>query len=369
MASNRFSRLLSLAGWAGMAGGVVVTGLGLSAFVAPDYWFSDNMSFFLRQFLGAGALGLLAALVGLAVSHRWPRGYKTMLVVFAATYLLLAGLTIGRTLHVATPAVEADGRDSIRIVSINLEQLYLRDETLTRYLEEIDADILVFQEVGWWWQEKRLAEPGNPQVINLADPIPGHFYNGELGDIVVFARFPITDAKTIMVEGTPVRGRAVPNEFLSLDLSVDGIPLKLFALHPASPRNRPYWNDRQAYFEALAAVSGFEIDQSGGPAVLIGDWNLSPWSYHFKSFLERRDLVTAFNSSIPQTTRFFFDYRLSWFLGAIVDHVAVTRDLDISGVELGPDIGSDHVPLVVDILMPRSTPDLRKTHDLSPPAD
>lgn len=369
MASNRFLRLLSLTGWAGMAGGLVVTGLGLSAFVAPDYWFSDNMSFFLRQFLGAGALGLLAGLIGIAVSHRWPRGYGTILVVCAAAYLLLAGLTIGRTLHVATPTVEADGRDSIRIVSINLEQLYLRDETLTRYLEEIHADVLVFQEVGWWWQKKRLAEPDNSQAPNPASPFPEYLYSGELGDIVVFSRFPITDAKTIVVEGTPVKGRAVPNEFLSLDLSVNGAPLKLFALHPASPRNRLYWNDRQAYFEALAAVSGFAIDQSGGPAVLIGDWNLSPWSSHFVSFLERRDLATAFDSSIPQTTRFFFDYRLRWFLGAIVDHVAVTRDLDISEVELGPNIGSDHVPLVVDILMPPSTPGLRKTQDLSSPAD
>lgn len=365
MASNRFSRLLSLAGWAGMAGGLVVSGLGLSAFVAPDYWFSDNMSFFLRQFLGAEALGLLAALLGLCVSHRWPRGYKTTFVVFAAAYLLLAGLTTGRILANASPTIEPDGHSTIRIASINLEQLYLEDETLTRYLRDIDADILVFQEVGWWWQKKRLAR------LNRWDDgsLPVHRYGGELGDIVVFSKFPIKTARTHIVEGDPSAPHDAPNEILSLDLSINGQLLQLIAVHPASPRSRQQWDDRQKYFSELVTVTENAIARSKTPTVLIGDWNLSPWSSHFVSFLERFDLGTAFESSIPQTTRFFFDYRLRWFLGAIVDHVAISEDLDISEVKLGPDIGSDHVPLVVDILMPFSASGLRNTHEISSPAD
>jgi endonuclease/exonuclease/phosphatase (EEP) superfamily protein YafD len=364
MTSHRFSRLLSLTGWAGMAGGVVVTGLGLSAFAAPDYWFSDNMSFFLRQFLGAGALGLAAALAGLAVSHRWSGGYRTLAVLFAVSYLLLAGLTVGRTLVAAAPGAEADGRSTLRIVSINLEQLYLRDETLTRYLWEIDADILVFQEVGWWWQKKRLAGSDLAEAENRKSPLPDHHYNGELGDIVIFSRYPIRNAKTIVLEGTPVDGEVVSNEILSLDLMVDDTPLKLIAVHPASPRNKPYWEDRQRYLSDLASLTEKAVGGSSGPVVLIGDWNLSPWSAHFVSFLDRFSLGTALDSFIPKTTRFFFDYRLRWLIGAVVDHVAVTADLGISEVKLGPDIGSDHVPLVVDLMMPLSATELNKAQEI-----
>ncbi len=52
--------VLSLIGWCGSLGAIAVSVLGLLAFLAPDVWLADNMSFFLRQFLAAGLAGVLA---------------------------------------------------------------------------------------------------------------------------------------------------------------------------------------------------------------------------------------------------------------------------------------------------------------------
>ena len=346
MLSNRFRRLRSLIGWLGLLGGVVACLLGLSAFVAPDYWPADNMSFFLRQFIAGG-------LIGLTVIHRRPGLFKLVALAQFSLLLVLLGLTVWKTVEFTAPfSAEASNGKPVRIVSANLERLFLEDPKLVGFLGKVEADILVFPETAWWLQKLYWQRLGMPAGAAGKGPYPQNMYVGSLGDISVYSRYPIVEQKTVVVESAEGAPRQDLREILVTTLDIDGQRVNLVAVHPASPRSETRWMNRQGYLEKLDEVVGQVQRDSAAKTIVIGDWNLSPWSFYFGDFLKRRKLHTAFPEGIPQTTRFFFDFRLHWILGAVVDHVALSEGLQFKDVVLGPDIGSDHLPLIADILLP-----------------
>ncbi len=346
------ARWISLVGWMGIAGGMAVCILGFSAFLAPGFWFTDNMSFFQRQFVGAALCGLIGGLAGLTVSHRLPVLYRKSILILGVMIVTLGGLLMARIDAVTPDMPEAEGArpaKRIRLVSINLEHLDLRDEILIAYLDSLKADVIVLEETSFGWQRRHMTGSGGTSELTSFGPYPVHVAEGTLGDVVVFSRFPVTRLTPVTITGHD-NGNPYDDtnrEVLSLTLDLGDQPLNLIAVHPSSPRTPARWSDRQAYFEAV----GTEIDRldAQAPLIVFGDWNLSPWSGHFLRLLTDNGLTTAFPDGLPQTTRFFFDYRLHWLLGAIVDHVAVSAGIVIDNVELGPVLPTDHLPLVVDV--------------------
>lgn len=355
MHHSRFRRLRSLIGWLSLTGGVTVCLLGLAAFAAPGYWAADNMSFFLRQFLAAGLAGLLGGLLGFTVPHRRPRLYKSFLVLHTLLFAVLAGSMAWRTVEHTQPVAPTRADEtSLRIVATNLERLFLETPDLTGFLRQTAPDIMVFEETAWWLQKHHWQKLGLPIGAIGKPPFPEHFFIGSLGDISVYSRFPILESKSIVVESEPGQPRQDIREILVLKLDIDGRTVNLVAVHPSSPRSEAQWILRQTYLERLEDVLKELQSQSGAETIVIGDWNLSPWSAYFSNLLDQLNLHTAFADGYPQTTRFFFDYRLHWILGAVVDHVAITPGLRFADVQLGPDIGSDHLPLMADIVLPGS---------------
>ena len=353
MFEYRFRRLRSLIGWLSLTAGISVCLLGLAAFAAPGFWAADNMSFFLRQFLAAGLAGQFGGLLGFTVPHRRPGLYKSFLVLHTLLFAVLAGSTVWRTVEHTRPVTAAmPGETSLRVVATNLESLFLENRALTDFLKQADPDIMVFEETDWWLQKHHWQKLGRPIGAIGKPPFPKHLVVGSLGDISVYSRFPILESRSIIVENEPGQQRQDIREILVLKLDVDGKPVNLVAMHPSSPRSEVRWIRRQTYLKRLEAVVAELKAQGDAETIVIGDWNLSPWSAYFSNLFGKLNLGTAFPDGFPQTTRFFFDYRLHWILGAVVDHVAITPGLRFSGVKLGPDIGSDHLPLIADIVLP-----------------
>ncbi len=354
--------LLVLAAWCCGLGAVFAAFLGLSSFIAPDYWLSDNMSFFLWQFLYGGIGGTLCAIAGFWFVRSLRGAYRLLVVIAAVSTMILAVVTGLRTVENTAPlfASSADFRE-IKIVSINLEALFLGDPVLTGYLEDIDPDIIVLQETLWPIQKMRWHQRGVPIGGPNPSVYPEWYSAGNLGELVVFSRFPIEKTSSRLIPGVTPPGASVhyngDREILSMSVNVDGQAVDLIAVHPDSPRTNRRWQNKRAYFEAMDADIA-ELRQAGAdPLIVVGDWNSSPWSARFHQSLEENDLVTAYPDGVPQVTRYFFDYRLRWILGSPVDQFAVSKDIGIVNVSLGPHIGSDHRPLLVTLQLPEQAKD------------
>ncbi|MEP5623308.1 MAG: endonuclease/exonuclease/phosphatase family protein, partial [Hyphomicrobiales bacterium] len=249
-------QILSVIGWAGSLGALFVCGLGLSAFAAPDFWLADNMSFFLRQFMAAGLAGCIGGAIGFLTSHRFRWLYNLVWVSAVIMLLSLTSLTVVRTFDNTADLTEHIDTDrSLKVVSINIEYLFLGDQVLQDYLIEADADVIVFQETLWWLQIRHWKHRGEPVGGAGLGGFPEHLHVGKLGSLVVYSKLPILDAVSETIDGTRPDGASVyydeNREILSLKLDTGSEPLNLVAIHPDSPRNERRWENKRSYFDSV----------------------------------------------------------------------------------------------------------------------
>lgn len=335
-----------------MLGGVCTAILGSLPFLVPNNWIADDLSFFQVQLLVISAIALLMSLLGFLAPHRFRPLYIVGFSLQSLAFLGFLMLSLGAVLTLPKAPQIADGADqhTLRIVSINIRFKYVNTEPLVDFLKEADPDIILLQESGWWrWQTERLQRETGSQVP--ASPYPQYQYIGDLGDISIFSKFPITDRNSLTVKGHASPWDENRREIVNVTLDTPQGPLSLHAVHPTSPRDARLHYDRQAYMNALSTY----LDKTAEPhvpTIVMGDWNTSAWSVHFARFLERHGLATKFPSWLPMTTRFFGPFQLRHLLGAAVDQIAVSKDIRISNVSLGPDVGSDHIPVIADFALP-----------------
>ena len=79
------------------------------------------------------------------------------------------------------------------------------------------------------------------------------------------------------------------------------------------------------------------------PVLLMGDLNVSPFSYWFKRITEM-ELKNSMKG---------FGFQPTWptgipFLKIPLDHVLHTDEIVIHRRMVGPDVGPDHLPVIVD---------------------
>jgi endonuclease/exonuclease/phosphatase (EEP) superfamily protein YafD len=229
----------------------------------------------------------------------------------------------------ATPGPEGD--ETLRLLLANVLVGNRQHDRVLDLVAEADADVLVFQEVNDRWMEALAELEGDyPYTVGMA--------RQDAFGIVVFSRLPLQDAECRSL-GEAGRPSTV------MDLTLDGTPVTIVATHPRhplSPRSFAQRNDQ------LGAVGALARDRTR-PLILIGDLNVTMWSPWSRRLCAGAQLTNA---------RRGFGVMPSWptFLPPImrlpIDHCLVSDELVVTGCRLGPAIGSDHRPLIVDVAIP-----------------
>jgi endonuclease/exonuclease/phosphatase (EEP) superfamily protein YafD len=88
----------------------------------------------------------------------------------------------------------------------------------------------------------------------------------------------------------------------------------------------------------------------------MGDLNITMWSPYYRRFVSKTGLWnTRQGSGIlptwrPVKIRFWrLPSALSWLLALPIDHCLVSPAIAVPQIRPGPDVGSDHLPLIVDL--------------------
>jgi endonuclease/exonuclease/phosphatase (EEP) superfamily protein YafD len=82
---------------------------------------------------------------------------------------------------------------------------------------------------------------------------------------------------------------------------------------------------------------------------LLGDLNVTPWSPYFQELLAAtglRDSARGWGLQPSWPT-------MSLLLRVPIDHCLISPELHVTERTLGPDIGSDHFPLLVTLAVQR----------------
>ena len=120
----------------------------------------------------------------------------------------------------------------------------------------------------------------------------------------------------------------------------------MYAVHPRPPEDAAKTAARDALFVELAAM----VSRETLPVVVIGDFNATPWSYAFRDFSAETGLVNSQKG---------YGLAATWPTGLPItlvplDHMLHSESLTTVERDIGPDLGSDHLPLTVEVSLAAS---------------
>lgn len=167
-------------------------------------------------------------------------------------------------------------------------------------------------------------------------------------DKKVFSRYPIREFRQL----DDLPGRPVHRHAMRLVVDTPAGPIVVYAVHPDTPRSLEQWHERNTYLERLTAALRGEAPDT--PVVVAGDWNLPAHSVFFRDFFAETGLRFARPGIWLPITRFNTRLARFGYFGSTIDHVAVSPLIRVTDWKRGSDIGSNHLPVIVDLALPAS---------------
>ncbi|MBM4022425.1 MAG: hypothetical protein FJ284_09335 [Planctomycetes bacterium] len=115
------------------------------------------------------------------------------------------------------------------------------------------------------------------------------------------------------------------------------------AAHPPPPLSAD-WTDHRD--RQLAAIGRLAVEETL-PVIVAGDLNTTPWSHGFRTLVTHRLRDSAIGWGVQAT----------WNARVLVprlpiDHLLVPPEIGVHSRSVGPDLGSDHLPVEAVLLVP-----------------
>lgn len=193
-------------------------------------------------------------------------------------------------------------------------------------------DIAIFLEAVPHWHS---------ELIALNSSYPYHIRAKQL-EIEIYSKLPLNNPQ-IKRYGT-YRGLVIA------DIKVGDRLVKFAATH-AYPQL--YWGPggwliRNQHLEIGIGEYVRNLQQ---PAIVLGDLNVSMWSPFYHSMIERSGLRNTRQGLGILPTHSIFAPQFA-VLSAPIDHCLVSSNIQVKNFKLGPAIGSDHLPIIAELLIP-----------------
>lgn len=295
-----------------------------------------------------GALGVVTAFV-ISLVPVWPLSLFEhfrvqyvgvgVLVVAASAAIQLRGwfdaaaiATLAHVLWLAPDLVRARPAVSegthVRILLLNVLRSNTHHDQVARLIEDTNADVVALMEVDEpWFRALAPALAAYPARLE-------HERTDNFG-IALYARETL----------------AVRAEYLGTFPSIVGTvthrdaELGVILTHPIPPVSRALVDVHEGQLAAVAE----RARQLGPRTVLFGDFNATPWSRPFRRMIAASGLCDTRAGFGLQAT---FP-AASAIMRIPIDHVLVSCAIGVGDRRIERDVGSDHLPVVVDLVVPR----------------
>lgn len=292
----------------------IVMAATLIGFLGRCWWFFDLFSHFRAQYLWS--LLLLAGVFSLG--ERWGWG------ILAALLAILNLCTILPLFRSGNPSEETHPQYRVLLANVNTANPHHR--RVSSLVQTSSPDFIILIEVDEAWLVN-LNLKGLGYTHELAVP------RGDNYGLAIYSRYPIARTEIKYYRGTK-------RPSLAAQVRIDGLPLNILATHPPPPKSRKLARIRDSQIMALMAFS-----QGLDEAVLCcGDLNTTSWSAAYRNHLEQGGLVDSRQGSGIQGTW------PTWMplLKIPIDHIWISREVRVHRRRVGPKIGSDHLPVMLD---------------------
>lgn len=288
------------------------------------FWLPELLTHFRIQFLTAAVVLLVLA----GILRHPASTLAALLVAAASAWPLLPYLLPG--------AIDAQaGEASTRILFANVRFNNQNYDALRRLVELENPDVVGLAEVDDGWLEA---------LSTLQSEYPHRVLHPDIdaNGLALFSRFPVRELQV----SPYIQGGM--QAALIVDLEMPQATVSFYLAHPKSPTTPGSAAMRNVQLQELSRMIRADRNRE---QILIGDLNITPWSPHYAS-LEMDGKLT--NAAIGR------GYRPTWpawtpgasFLRIPIDHCLLSEGLRVQNFRTGGKIGSDHLPLIVDIAIP-----------------
>lgn len=226
------------------------------------------------------------------------------------------------------------GSDRIRILSSNVLQTNRKSDELLALVRQHDPDVVVTLETDGWWQEK-LDVLENDYRYTIKCPLENTY------GMHVYSRLPLEDiAIQFLVQPD------VPSMHAMVVLE-SGQQVRMHFLHPAPPS--PTENEESTERDVELLVVAKSVAEVEGPVIVAGDLNDVGWSPTTRLFRKISGLLD------PRVGRGMFNtfHAEHWFIRWPLDHLFHSRHFTLSFMQRLPTCGSDHFPVLVELVLDR----------------
>ena len=221
----------------------------------------------------------------------------------------------------------------LKVISYNVLWNNQQYDKAIALINRENPDIVAFQEAQAPWQKALTA---------LTTDYPYHVGASKL-EIEVYSKLPLTNTK-IELYGT-YRGLVIS------DVEIGNNLIKVIATHayPQLYFGHEGWQIRNQHLEIGIGEYVKNLKQS---VVIVGDLNVSMWSPFYRSLIDKSNLHNARQGFgiLPSHSVINPSYAS---LSAPIDHCLVSQDIKVSNFKTEQNIGSDHLPIVADLLIPQ----------------
>lgn len=293
---------------------LALTLVSVAAFFGRWSWLLDVLANFRVQYAVALVFMSLFLFLG-----RWRRTAGVVVLGALINLAVIVPLFVGegRTLTPEEPT---------RVLSFNLRAANEQFGEVAGYIRDVDPDVVFLHEASRPWEvAMESADLGYRITRSRSDDlIFGTLVLSREGDSVTSYGFTIGGPRAVEV----VHGG-----------------IAFLGIHPLAPTTA----ERSAFRNGQLAFAAEWANQQSGPHVVVGDFNATPWSYPVRRLLAQTDLVNSqrgygIQASFPAS---------DWFLIRVpIDHLLHSPEVAVADRTLGPALGSDHFPLLVDLWAP-----------------
>jgi endonuclease/exonuclease/phosphatase (EEP) superfamily protein YafD len=299
----------------------------IAGFAARSHWRLEQLCHFRVQYFWLlAAAGMLLLLL-----RKWWR---------AALIALLAAVNLATIVPLYLPEMPAEPRQKLpsasgtfrlRVMTFNVRTSNQHFDDVVAYLRDQQADVVIVLEVDDRWSEA-LYKLQQQFPHQHHEPRPDNF------GIAMLSRLPWRQIETVTFEKY-----GVPS--LLARFEQDGAQWTIIGTHPVPPGSKATSRARDEQLIALATLARRET----APVILAGDLNVTSWSPFFGDLLrdanlrdsrQGRGVQPSWVSRIPLTN-------------LPLDHILVSPGIVVRERSVGPDLGSDHRPVVADLRLPK----------------
>lgn len=233
------------------------------------------------------------------------------------------------------PQDRAPSGETIKVLYFNV---WGKNEQVGKVAELIrnqSPDVLVLSEYNQYWKSQ-LEQTGALKAYSSQVVF-------KYGNDAIYSKFPLKDVNYDFFRDDFFNMTTYATAFVS------GKSVSLIVTHPKPPLKEKWWSRQQEIFEKISA----RREALSYPLILIGDLNSVSWAPGVQRLMHTLGL---------KDSQLGFGVQPSW--GPLksswkpvrspvklipIDHVFVSSEITVINRKLGPNIGSDHLPVIVEL--------------------